>query len=1661
MGYKLSIYSSRAFKEYLLPAVNNANYSVHMSHKVFPFLPEEELELEVINHCWRFRDTDKYQILNTVSEENYIGRDLKDQDLMSVIFHSGEKVTVQFIETAQAFAAFSKYDIRNMETITIGRLADNDISYSGSNLVKRQQHAVLRRKDNYWILEDHSDNGIFVNSIGINGSKQLEFGDCINIFGLYIVFLNGRIAVNDYLDTVCVNNADMSLIQKQADNKGETFVSSELEKIHFHRSPRQIYKIDSDPIEIDAPPQLKQEVRKPLLLTIGPSMTMAIPMFLGSGMAILSTRMSSGTGSAFMYTGLITAFSSAVIGVGWALANIHYEKKRNKEEELHRFEAYGEYLIKCSNTIKEKYDRNTEHMKKMYPDAVSCCEYNENTACLWNRNSSHEDYLTYRLGIGNIPFQAPIHVPKERFTMINDSLSERPMMIKKSFEILKDVPACIDLMKHKLVGIVGGKGKQGARDILYNLVAQAAVSNCYTDLKMVFIYDEKEDEDGTFRFAKWLPHVWSEDKKTRFVAANKNEASDILYELTNVLRIRLENADSLRKKEIPKPYYLLLAVNPELLEGELISSYIFKNDENVGLTTVMLVENYEELPNSCNYIIENDSEFRGMYAVTDNLEERIAIQYDNITEKQLEWLARTLSRIEVNEDEKGGEMPSSLSFFEMYGINHLEELHVADRWRKNRTYESMKALVGQKAGGVDCYLDVHEKYHGPHGLVAGTTGSGKSETLQTYLLSLAINFSPDDVGFFLIDYKGGGMANLFDGLPHVIGQISNLSGNQVRRAMVSIKSENKRRQRIFNEHGVNNINLYTRLYKNNEASVPVPHMFIVIDEFAELKREEPEFMKELISVAQVGRSLGVHLILATQKPSGTVDDNIWSNSKFRLCLRVQDRQDSNDMLHRPDAAYITQAGRGYLQVGNDELFELFQSGYSGAAYDEDSGEVKTDIAFMINTTGKAALVGNHLKMQHKNQVKQNWISTLLQTIVVVMQKGNMQLKELLSDSTLAGFAIKQIFGRIAEQGIDYPENEYNAKRIHDLLEAYESVGVGSEVSEDAKKVIAYSEKHRLKLPEMKEKTQLDAIVEYLYKIAEENGYDNNLTLWLPVLPTALYLTQLKSYHCNFDGTGWESRSEKWHLQVPVGLYDDPVNQAQNPLVIDFAENGHHAVIGVAGSGKSTFLQTLLYALVCKYTPSELNIYALDFSAKMLDSYRNMPHVGGVAYEGEEEKISKFFTMIKGILAERKKLFQGGNYSQYVRVHGVELPAILIVIDNYAAFRNKSAQDYDETIMQLVKEGGSCGIFMIMTAGGFGSLEIPTRVADNIRTTLSLEMSDKFQYSEVMRMTHLEVLPEVNVKGRGLAKVGDDVLEYQTAMAFEAEDDFKRMESIAELADKMRKAWKGKCARPIPEIPEKPVWEEFSQLDEVEQMAKGDRFLPVGYNAQDASIYGIDLSTVYCYLITGKARTGKTNFLKLAAAAAVMRGGEVTLIDFGNDLALLAQKLGKEVIDTDQKLYDFFQSITPDVVSRNKRKKAAEVKGMADEEIYMQQLQYQSRFIMIADLADFVNHVTKPSEGVGEMSGFVENLLDKGMLHNIFWMACHEEENHGRVMGRKVYELFIRDRRGIHFGGNVMSHRFMDFENLSFQEKNRSLKPGLGMLPANDESADKVVIPLYK
>ena len=206
------------------------------------------------------------------------------------------------------------------------------------------------------------------------------------------------------------------------------------------------------------------------------------------------------------------------------------------------------------------------------------------------------------------------------------------------------------------------------------------------------------------------------------------------------------------------------------------------------------------------------------------------------------------------------------------------------------------------------------------------------------------------------------------------------------RAMASIHSELLRRQQIFSQCGVNHINGYNKLFKEGKVKEPLPHLFMISDEFAELKSEQPDFMAELVSTARIGRSLGIHLILATQKPSGVVDDQIWSNSRFKLCLKVADTSDSKEMLKTPDAASIIQAGRAYLQVGNNEIYELFQSAWSGAKYDpnidanEEKSQKEDNRVYLINEKGQGELINKDLSSTGSDDENKTVITQLDATV---------------------------------------------------------------------------------------------------------------------------------------------------------------------------------------------------------------------------------------------------------------------------------------------------------------------------------------------------------------------------------------------------------------------------------------------------------------------------------------------------------------------------------------------------------------------------------------------------------------------------------------------------------------------------------------------------------
>lgn len=1651
MNTILTVFNPVASKDFVLPNINNSNYSILLEKGIFGLSKDVTLILDVIEGKWRVLDGKHYVI--RVDSRIVETADIDTEKTIEVYTEDGVLVKISADISQKSVMQSTKYIIKRTK-ITIGSTPDNDIVYKDPLCFISSHHAEIVRKKDGWYIDDCSRNGVFLNSKRVKISSILRNGDLIKIFGLKIVFIENILILNvGNIEEITVNKA--ALEQKILDQKKiDTDESCDTKKVYFNRAPRITRELHAEDIEIEGPPAPKQGSSRSLLMTIGPSFTMAIPMLMGCLLMIFSSRSTGSATSPMMFTGLITAVTSAMLGAFWAILNYRNSSTTSIKEEKHRFEAYSDYLMRSAEKIKTFNEENIEIMGEIYPSAISCLNYNENNPKLWNRNYTHSDFLIHRLGIGNVPFQSNIIIPKEKFTLLDDSLADKPKLIKETYQTLKDAPICIDIKNNSLIGVVGGKNKTGSYEVMKLLSAQIATNNCYTDVKLCYIFKEGCNRNA-LSFAKWLPHTWSEDKRTRFCAFNREEASDVCYELTKVLRLRDEMMHESNNK-VTKPHYVLFVEDVSLLEGEPLAKYIFDTETDYGFTTVLFAENYENLPNSCECIIYNEKKLTGVYtpktlsSLGDNL------SYDAISDSQLETLARNLSKIEVAEVETGGEIPNSLTFLEMYGVEIVEDLNVIERWKKNKTYDNMRALVGQRAGGTDCFLDIHEKYHGPHGLVAGTTGSGKSETLQTYILSLALNYSPDDIGFLLVDFKGGGMANLFTDLPHTLGQISNLSGAQVRRAMVSIKSENLRRQRVLGEHGVNNINAYTRLLKNNEATVPMPHLFIIIDEFAELKREEPEFMSELISVAQVGRSLGVHLILATQKPGGTVDDNIRSNSKFKLCLRVQDKQDSSEMLGRPDAAYLSQAGRCYMQVGNDEIFELFQSGWSGASYDVVSGGVK-NLVKLISDTGKVSMSGNKTSLKNKENSKKKWLASFLNCLSESAADNSISFEEALLKPEMMNLLMNSLFNILEQMEISYPRSRYNeiaAKNLVEILVECENKNIID--------VIDYALKQNTALPEQKELTQLDAVINHIKDIAQKYNYEKQPSLWLPMLPEVFYLDEIDEYsrQKNKEGT-WLERPT-WSLIAPVGMYDDPENQAQRPLCIDFA-GGHLAVCGSVTSGKSTFLQTMIYSLINLYSPLQVNIYAIDFSSHLLQAFEPAPHIGGVMIENDLEKIDKFFNMIEKMLQQRKVMIGGGNYSQYVKVNGYAFPSVVIAIDNYASFREKTDDKYEKILWELSRDGAGMGIFLAISAGGYGALDIQNKIAENLRNVVALDMGEKMKYCDVLRTNRFDVMITSGIKGRGLVPCEGTILEFHTALSVAADDDYSRIEKIQAECLHMREQYSGKTALKVPEIPEKPTWKLIAENDDFIESLKAVDKLPIAYNRKSADIYSINLAEVFCYLIQGRARTGRTNLLKIMAAAAKQKNADVCIMDSDNGpLQDFCQKIDARYVRTTEEIFTFCKELTPVFQSRNKIKKELLASGAEDEEIFARMSEEKPIFIFVSDISDFISKIYDYHEVHGTMNKFFENILEKGSLHNIYFIFDSNMETSSELLGRKVYNLITGYRTGMQLGGNLDSplQKAFTITDLPFAERTRTYKPGEGRSFVGDGSIH-VVIPTAK
>lgn len=851
--------------------------------------------------------------------------------------------------------------LQRSENCQIGNAYKNRVFYNCCSLIGAEAVNLCVVDGSYRICPQAESEGIYLNKKRLVRERMLSDGDRIDIYGLSLRLCGEFI--------LCVCFAGAVRIAGEGAAFGEVYQRGisyrphlpALEKSIVERKPATEQKLFAGEKEILAPKPRPGREETPLLLSIGPSMTMVLPMFL---MALVGSRLM-GQGSSFYLLSLTMGVCSGVLALFWGIVGYCYRRYAGHRFEKYRITQYREYLQRVKEELTEKVEQNRRILNSRYPAAESFLgREGRPPGVLWNRYYRQKDFLFLRLGTGTTDSRIPVKLAQQPGDIVPDKLYQEGSRLVEEFQKEEFMPLGIDFFRVRKLGIEADTERAEDFKVLFNLLIQLAACHCYTEVKVVCFYDKSRE--GQRRFAeciRWMPHIWSPDKKIRFLAGDEKESGEILPALMAELgkgqeNERTDDRDGAHRK---LPWYLIFVLNQELLQGESFYNCLTEKEGDYPVSAVFAEKEKELLPKSClTYLTWKYGE--EIIGKEDGEISRQPVSFERITAEQALRYFRGISGFTVRETGLEERIPDKVDFLGLYGCSRVEQLESAQRWERNYPEQRLKVPIGRGMGERIVSLDIHEKFHGPHGLIAGTTGFGKSELILTFLLSIAVNFSPEAVNFFMIDYKGGGTGNVLLDLPHCAGVISNLSGKQIKRAMSAITSENKRRQKLLSQCGVNHIDAYARLYRENKVTEPMPHLILVVDEFAQLRKEEPEFMQEIISLSQVGRSLGIHLILATQKPAGTVDDRIWSNARFHLCLKVQDRQDSMDMLHNGDAALLTAPGQCYLQIGSHEYYELFQTGYCGQEYCAEQ-EDQSSTVLVENT-------GNRIGLKRKRESSQ-------------------------------------------------------------------------------------------------------------------------------------------------------------------------------------------------------------------------------------------------------------------------------------------------------------------------------------------------------------------------------------------------------------------------------------------------------------------------------------------------------------------------------------------------------------------------------------------------------------------------------------------------------------------------------------------------------------------
>jgi len=703
------------------------------------------------------------------------------------------------------------------------------------------------------------------------------------------------------------------------------------------------------------PPRIQPYVKEQKVNLIPPAPVMAKPkinwatiglpiLAMGLVITLMFFFSSSTSGLSFLYF-LPFMIASPVA----SLINYNSQKKEYEKSKADSIKNFRDEINSKADVIDDIKDEQKKILNNNYPSPYDCLDIvSRQEIRVGERRPQDIDFLVFRLGLGTANSKIVVTgIPIDnRDPAYNALYKEADELVSKSYELSDSAILC-DLKEIGSLGVVGRIDE--LRQFGWSAAMQLLTHHWPAEVNLVAFCSFVEANNW-----RWLNKVQHRTKIFPNASLELRDNEDIkrsLLLLEEELRKRKAALANMRAISADKKNYdvtlpALVVIFDRVSEvyNHAAFSLILKHGRELGVYAIFLMDRVEVLPSECGAYVTITSKETSYYVTGYERDVTHGIQPDTIKLDLMQTFSEKIGNIDWLIPEQVTEPPNSLSLLDLFPLIELDDLPLESWWDGEYPFGYLRAPIGKFSPTAELIFDLNDSDtgHGPHGLIGGMTGSGKSELLKTLILSLAMTHHPYDLNFALIDYKGGGAFSEFDALPHVVGVVTDIQSHAdyATRVIQALSWEVKTREKILNEALVEfdltvaHVDEYRRKMK---VKIPLPRLVIVFDEFAEFQERHPEESKRMINIARVGRSLGIHLILCTQNPMGrAVDQQVRDNSNFTICLKVKTPDTSKSLINIPDAIMLRR-GQAYFHVDGPQKFKV---AYTGKDYVYDGKKTK-------------------------------------------------------------------------------------------------------------------------------------------------------------------------------------------------------------------------------------------------------------------------------------------------------------------------------------------------------------------------------------------------------------------------------------------------------------------------------------------------------------------------------------------------------------------------------------------------------------------------------------------------------------------------------------------------------------------------------------------------